>query len=120
MADVVGVLYRLYNDCLGSSMINSDGNSNTQVDTMDRIEVYLQLSDNLYKQYHDRRALEWKVHIAVWTLLALTAYLCVTNDKHLEWCTLSENIKHAFRTGLNYHSEKAGMTKRPVYQFDTC
>lgn len=47
------------------------------------VETYCALSQQLYTQYHDRRTLDWRIHLALWTLLALTAYLCVTNDRHL-------------------------------------
>jgi len=47
-----------------------------------RIEAYRALSQQLYTQYHDRRTLEWRIHLGLWTLLGLIAYLCVTNDKH--------------------------------------
>lgn len=65
-------------------MKNTDLISHGDVEKMKKIEIYLQLSEKLYNQYHHRRALEWKIHISVWTFLALTTYLCVSHDKHLE------------------------------------
>ncbi|KKN85533.1 hypothetical protein LCGC14_0278560 [marine sediment metagenome] len=41
------------------------------------------------------------------------------NDKsNLEWSTRSENILHAFRTGLIYRSPNAGMTPVPIDVYD--
>jgi hypothetical protein len=45
--------------------------------------AYIELSRQLYAQHRDRRDLEWRVHLPLWTLLALTAYLAVTNNRHL-------------------------------------
>lgn len=39
----------------------------------------------------------------------------VTN---LEWCTNSENQKHAYKTGLNYVTGRAGKPKKEVCQID--
>lgn len=47
------------------------------------VTAYIALSQQLYNQYHDRRGLEWRIHLALWTFLALIAYLCVTENKHL-------------------------------------
>lgn len=33
---------------------------------------------------------------------------------NLEWCTHQENVIHAFRNGLNKHSESSGVPKRQV------
>ena len=44
---------------------------------------YIELSQQLYKQYLDRRDLEWRIHLTLWTFLSLIAYLFVTNDIHL-------------------------------------
>ncbi len=62
---------------------NNSGLKNETITDAKCVETYCALSQQLYTQYHDRRTLEWKMHLALWTLLALTAYLCVTKDKHL-------------------------------------
>jgi len=48
----------------------------------DRVEAYSKLSEQLYKQYHDRRELEWKIHVAIWTFLAAIGYLVVRQHLH--------------------------------------
>src|SRR5262252_8515939 len=44
----------------------------------DRIEAYSKLSEQMYKQYNDRRELEWWIHVAIWTFLVAIGYLVVT------------------------------------------
>lgn len=39
------------------------------------------------------------------------------NAKNLEWVTCSENIKHAFRVGLNHAHD--GGTSKPILAYDT-
>ncbi len=48
----------------------------------DRTQAYSQLSDQLYKRYNDRRDLEWRIHVAIWTFLAAIGYLLVTQHIH--------------------------------------
>jgi len=57
-------------------------NASTQL-----IDSYLRLSEQLYNQYNDRRKLEWRINVALWTLLAAVTYLCVSENKHLECFT---------------------------------
>lgn len=40
------------------------------------------------------------------------------NMNNLEWCTNSENQIHAYKLGLNMHSDKAGKPKRKVCKID--
>lgn len=44
----------------------------------DRADAFITLSAQLHEQYHQRRSLEWQVHIALWTLLAAAAYVLAT------------------------------------------
>lgn len=37
---------------------------------------------------------------------------------NLEWCTNGENQIHAYKNGLNHHSEKSGRPKKSVIQID--
>jgi len=48
----------------------------------DRIEAYSKLSEQMYKQYNDRRELEWRIQVAIWTFLVAIGYLVVT--QHLQ------------------------------------
>jgi len=48
----------------------------------DRVQAYSQLSEQLYKRYNDRRDLEWRIHVAIWTFLAAIGYLLVTQHIH--------------------------------------
>jgi hypothetical protein len=38
------------------------------------VNAYVSLSAQMHAEYDSRRSLEWKMHIAVWTLLAATGY----------------------------------------------
>jgi hypothetical protein len=50
----------------------------------ERVEAYLTLSAQLYKQHDDRRSLEWKIHLALWTLLVAAGYAMIAQQgKHL-------------------------------------
>lgn len=40
------------------------------------------------------------------------------NVENLEWCSNSENQLHAYKNGLNHHSETSGRPKRKVNQID--
>lgn len=46
---------------------------------------------------------------------------CKTDNyvSNLEWNTDSENVKHAFQTGLNFHSDKSGNLKQKVRCIET-
>lgn len=48
------------------------------------ISAYCALSQQASEEYRDRRTLEWKMHLALWTILSAIIYVCITKDKHLE------------------------------------
>ena len=48
----------------------------------DQVQAYSELSEQLYTQYHHRRELEWKIHVATWTLLSAVGYLLVSGGIH--------------------------------------
>lgn len=43
---------------------------------------------------------------------------CNNNVRNLEWVTNGENQLHAYKTGLNYVTGKAGRKKKPVCKLD--
>jgi hypothetical protein len=47
-------------------------------------KTYISLATQMHAQYDARRSLEWKIHIAVWTLLALSAYNLPTLAPRIE------------------------------------
>lgn len=49
---------------------------------IERAQAYMTLSQQLYQQYHDRRGLEWRIHIALWTLLLATGYGVISHNIH--------------------------------------
>jgi hypothetical protein len=51
---------------------------------LEKARAYLDLSQNMYTQYHQRRALEWKMNITLWTLLVLYGAFCKEKNIHLE------------------------------------
>jgi len=44
----------------------------------EQFQAYSTLSEQLYTQFHHRRELEWRIHVAIWTLLAAAGYLLVS------------------------------------------
>jgi len=48
-----------------------------------KVQVYCTLADQLDNQYHQRRELEWRIHISVWTLIAAVSYLLITQKVQL-------------------------------------
>jgi hypothetical protein len=49
----------------------------------DQFQAYRSLSEQMHTQYTQRRELEWKNHVAIWTLLAAVGYLLVVQKIHL-------------------------------------
>ncbi len=63
--------------------VNPDPTQNP-IQKHDLVNSFIALADHMNKRYEGRRALEWKIHIAVWTLLVVCGYaflkfkLCLT------------------------------------------
>jgi|ERR1700674_1222560 len=51
----------------------------------DIIAAYCALSKQASEEYRDRRSLEWKMHLSLWTILSAIIYVCITHNKHLGW-----------------------------------
>jgi hypothetical protein len=49
----------------------------------EQFQAWHDLSEHSYKEYNDRRELEWKINVAVWTLLSAVGYLLVSQKIHL-------------------------------------
>ena len=49
---------------------------------LEKMKAYLGLSQQLYTQHHNRRSLEWQIHLAVWTLLVAAGYAVISHDRH--------------------------------------
>jgi hypothetical protein len=49
----------------------------------DQFQAYRALSEHMYTEYSHRRELEWKINVAVWTLLSAVGYLLVSQRIHL-------------------------------------
>lgn len=48
-----------------------------------RLQAYVELARQMNAQYEGRRSLAWRIHLALWTLLAAAGYLMVSEEKHL-------------------------------------
>jgi hypothetical protein len=72
-----------------------------EITDKDRAEIYRALSEQLHNQYNQRRELEWKIHVSIWTLISAFGYLLVSQPVcighkvlllflmvplHLIWC----------------------------------
>lgn len=47
------------------------------------VKAYCTLADQLHTQYHQRRELEWRIHVSVWTLIVGVGYLLITQKVQL-------------------------------------
>lgn len=61
---------------------NTDTSPNA-IDAAKRIETYCALSKQHAEEYRSRRALEWRLHLAIWTILSATVALCLSNEVKL-------------------------------------
>src|SRR5579871_2326563 len=48
------------------------------MDNLDRAKGYLELAKQLRDEHSDRRAIEWRIHVAVWTFLAAVGYATIS------------------------------------------
>jgi hypothetical protein len=49
----------------------------------EQFQAYRTLSEQMHNQYNQRRELEWKNHVAIWTLLSAVGYLFVSQKIHV-------------------------------------
>ena len=49
----------------------------------DRAELYRALSEQMHTQYDQRRDLEWKIHVSIWTLISAIGAMFVTQKIYL-------------------------------------
>lgn len=62
-----------------------------QMTEMEQVQILTNLSQQMMTQYHERRNLEWRIHVLLWTLLVAGAYFIVTvgiNVKSWVWVVL--------------------------------
>jgi hypothetical protein len=45
------------------------------------VKGYIDLSQQVYKQFQNHRDLQWRVHVTLWTFLAFIAYLSASTGK---------------------------------------
>jgi hypothetical protein len=55
---------------------------------LEKARAYMDLSQNMYIQYHQRRSLEWRMHITLWTLLVLFGAFCIEKNLHFKELSL--------------------------------
>lgn len=57
----------------------------SEITEKDKLDVYRALSEQLHTQYNQRRELEWKIHVSIWTLISAIGYLLVSQKIHVGW-----------------------------------
>jgi hypothetical protein len=62
----------------GESAVTARSSDNANV-----AAVYSALSQQASEEYRERRTLEWKMHLALWTILSAIIYLGLTREKHI-------------------------------------
>ncbi len=55
--------------------------NNIELTDEEIVKGFIELSQQLYKQFQDQRGLQWRVHITLWTFLAFIAYLSASTGK---------------------------------------
>lgn len=54
-----------------------------------RLEALTKLSLQMMTQYHERRNLEWKIHVLIWTLISVFTYFSVTSNVKMNICVFA-------------------------------
>lgn len=54
-----------------------------RVTDKDRLDAYRAFSQQLHNQYNQRRELEWKIHVSIWTLISAVGYLLIGHEIYL-------------------------------------
>lgn len=70
---------------------DSEETSGPKTAAMQRADGLLKLSHQMMTQYHERRNLEWRIHVLLWTLLVAGAYFIVKvgiNVQPWKWAVL--------------------------------
>jgi hypothetical protein len=63
--------------------------SDKKLTDKDRAELYRALSEQMHTQYDQRRELEWKIHVSIWTLISAIGTMLITQKIYLGpivWC----------------------------------
>ena len=63
--------------------MSEEPNMGEKMTDNDQFQAYRALSEHMYTEYSHRRELEWKINVAVWTLLSAVGYLLVSQKIHL-------------------------------------
>ena len=104
--------------------------SDERITDKERLEVYRAFSEQLHNQYNQRRELEWKIHVSIWTLISATGYLLISHEiylgskvmwlflmvpLHLVWCVKihTGGFKDQHLSVLYRRAAEALLTSRP-------
>lgn len=60
-----------------------EDSSERRITDKDRLEAYRAFSAQLHDQYNQRRELEWKIHVSIWTLISAVGYLLISHEIYI-------------------------------------